>query len=158
MKKQFHFHPMNYLIFPIFEDSSNSEVICKFKLRLDRAIAVYNAEIKYNKEICSTLPEDAPRHKEFETIQLIKNELTENLALKRDIEFNTPEYIDVFVSKLIFDKKFESVFCAKCNKELLKDDVIVRRWSRGEGLFAHGGRKLSCKNDHDLFNMMGWIS
>lgn len=149
---------MNYLIFPIFENSSNSEIICKFKLRLDKAIAIYNAQIEYNKGICQTLPEDAPRHKEFESIQIIKNELTESSALKRDIEFKTPEYIDVFVSKLIFDKKFESVFCTKCNKELIKDDVIVRRWSRGEGLFASGGKTLSCKNDHELFRMIGWIS
>ena len=150
---------MNYLIFPILQTVENtSKVISKFKLRLDYVIEIYDSEIELNKAVCPTLPKDAPRHEEFRIIQEIRKELFENLNSKTDIEYKTSDYIDVFVSQLIFDKKFESVYCQECFCENNIDDVIIREWSMGEGLCAQGGRIMSCKNEHDVYKMMEWIS
>ena len=150
---------MNYIIFPIYKNSENSsELICKFKISLNLMIAIYDEEIEFNKKVCPGIPKDAPRHKEFATIQIIRNELQESLNLEIDKEYNDSKYISVFASQLIFNKKFETVFCAKCNSENSKDDVIINSWSNGYGLIAEGGRTICSNNSHELYKQMEWNS
>jgi len=67
-------------------------------------IDIYDEEIEYNKKVCPRIPKDAPRHKEFATIQIIRNELQESLNLEIDKEYNTSKYISVFASQLILIK------------------------------------------------------
>ncbi len=84
--------------------------------------------------------------------------MQESLNLEIDKEYNLSKYISVFASRLIFNQKFESIYCAKCNSENTKNDVIIKSWSNGHGLFAEGGRTIYCKCNHELYKQMEWNS
>ena len=150
---------MNYLTFPIEGRDENDKLYTvKFKLNMKLLIDIYASEIEFNKKICPTLPDDAPRHKEFREITKLSNELKDCVAKNLDKEFNHAEYIDVFCTPILLDRKFETVYCSICNAEYKNNEVMVENWSFGEELFASGGRQIMCPKNHMLFSMMEWNS
>lgn len=78
---------------------------------------------------------------------------------KTDIDFaEKNQYVQSFSIKVMIRKDFHSIFCKICSKEYSPEEIIYETWSRGESLFASGGKTLLCENNHFLFGYMEWNS
>ncbi len=97
-----------------------------------------------------------------EVIKLKNQSTSLNLSLSHlSLEFSkfeSADYLDVFCSQLLFKGVYISSYCCMCNTEFLPNEVRVKSWSFGEGLYASGGKSLYCKKGHLLFEMDEWNS
>ncbi|MCF2219757.1 hypothetical protein H9Q08_10595 [Chryseobacterium sp. PS-8] len=145
---------MLYYTFDVKNNSS--EIVSKIKIETEKLIEVYDDEIKSYHKYCKKLPDDAPRHIEYQNINCLRKLLSE---AKTDIDFaEKNDYVQSFSIKIMIRKDFHSIFCKKCSQEYSPEEIIYETWSQGESLFASGGKTLSCKNNHFLFGYMEWNS
>ncbi|WP_394665345.1 hypothetical protein [uncultured Chryseobacterium sp.] len=145
---------MLYYTFDVKNNSS--EIVSKIKIEIEKLIEVYDDEIKSYHKYCKKLPHDAPRHIEYQNITRLRKLLSE---AKTDIDFaEKNQYVQSFSIKIMIRKDFSFNFCKICSKEYSPEEVIYETWSRGESLFASGGKTLLCENNHFLFGYMEWNS
>ncbi|PVV57794.1 hypothetical protein [Chryseobacterium sp. HMWF035] len=136
--------------------NSNNEIVSKVKIETEKLIEVYDDEIEIYHKYCKKLPQDAPRHIEYQNINRLRKLL---LAAEKDIDFaEKNEYVQSFSIKVMIRKDFHSIFCKICSKEYSPEEIIYETWYRGESLFASGGKTLLCENNHFLFGYMEWNS
>jgi hypothetical protein len=146
---------MNYFQFSI----ESAEIQSKFKIEIPKLIAIYEREIEYYHRYCvGKIADDAPRHIEFKAISKLKTQLEQSVIHKTDIIFTSNDYVEVFATRLVIKKEFESAHCFRCEDEYKPHEVLIENWTEGEYLHAEGGSKMFCKNRHLLLKMTSWNS
>ena len=125
-------------------------------------LAIVNARLK---EYIEALQRDKNRLPcDTNSFDALKSALDRKRTVEECIESMTAlhlgrdEFLSEVVAPLMFDLKFEKIYCDQCDGIVTPKDIIVFDWGIGTGLSAHGGRRLACPRMHTVYCCMEWLS
>ncbi len=127
-------------------------------LRAEDMRAEYATYLAYHRQYHSNIPKHWPRYAEAQRIAELHAMLVEACEVGRDVKLDGGDYVWSFCSRLMFEKRFVSIWCPECDREFGTEECGVLQWSFGSDLAASGGRRVICPAGHTLYSCGEWNS
>ncbi|OWK35782.1 hypothetical protein FRUB_08345 [Fimbriiglobus ruber] len=127
-------------------------------LRAEDMRDAYAAYMENHRRRFSNIPKDWGRYAEAQRVAELLAMMNEACEVDKDVMLDGRDYVWSFSSGLMFEKRFVSVTCPECHRELSPEECRVLVWSYGGGLAAEGGRRVVCLAGHTLYSCGEWNS